>query len=135
MFQASPRASLPSPAEVQDREAARPSLPGWGARAAALVKESAPFLAVAAQFGLIVLLVLELLIESRSFGRVMKVGLVGFLVHHFLPLRWRMPFFVALSLATTMIVIGVAPAVVLVGIGLALIGLCHLPIRFAARVA
>src|SRR5215472_8905009 len=119
---------------------------------------AAPFLAIVVQFGLIVLVVNQWRLESVSLSRVMQLAFVGFIIHHLLPLRFRLPFFAALSLAAVITGVGqVGPAVIagwihgkstlngvlyqlvpgltLIGVGLFLIGLCHLPIRFSARVA
>ena len=73
--------------------------------------------------------------QNWAFNHVVILAFSGFLVHHLLPLRWRLPFFVLLSVAAVIVVFGTFPGVWLLLIGLALIGLCHLPIRFAARVA
>src|SRR5205807_2107553 len=77
--------------------------------------------------------------------------------HHLLPQRFRLPFFAMLSLVAVITAVGhigpslgvawltgkirtidffyhLLPGLTLIGIGLGLIGLCHLPIRFAARV-
>jgi cell division septal protein FtsQ len=46
------------------------------------------FLAVVVQFGLIVLIVQQWQLESLSLSRVMQLAFVGFIIHHFLPLRF-----------------------------------------------
>src|SRR6266700_2348542 len=117
----------------------------------------APFLAVVVQFGLIVLVVNQWQLESLSLSRVMQLAFVGFVIHHFLPLRFRLPFFAGLSLMAVMTGVGhlgpnviagwmhgkstlngllyhLVPGLTLIAIGLGLIGICHLPIRFGARV-
>ena len=117
----------------------------------------APFLAVVVQFGLIVLVVDQWQLESLSLSRLMQLAFVGFVIHHLLPLRFRLPFFAMLSLAVTIMVIGqmgpktwmtgltgktslsnflfhLVPGLTLIAIGLGLIGLCHLPLRFRTRV-
>ena len=94
-----------------------------------------PFLFVAAQLALVVLVVRQFRIESTAFLRVALLTAAGFLVHAWLPLGWRMPFFALLSLGALGLVMGAADGAWLVGVGLALIGACHLPVRFGARVA
>jgi hypothetical protein len=117
----------------------------------------APFFAVVVQFGLIVLVVDQWQLESLSLARLLQLAFVGFVIHHLLPLRFRLPFFAMLSLVAIVIVVGqigpktwmagltgrislqsflyhLIPGLTLIGIGLSLIGLCHLPIRFGARV-
>src|SRR6266496_3352073 len=134
-------------------EAATPPRESLGRYAIGL----APFLAVVVQFGLIVLVVNQWQLESLSLSRVMQLAFVGFVIHHFLPLRFRLPFFAGLSLMAVMTGVGhlgpnviagwmhgkstlngllyhLVPGLTLIAIGLGLIGICHLPIRFGARV-
>jgi hypothetical protein len=117
----------------------------------------APFLAVVVQFGLIVLVVNQWQLESVSLSRVMQLAFVGFIIHHSLPQRFRLPFFAILSLLAVITSVGhfgpnegrmwltgkittagflyhLIPGLTLIGIGLGLIGICHLPIRFGARI-
>src|SRR5438132_8799428 len=117
----------------------------------------AEFLVVVAQFGLVVLLVQYWQLESQLLARLMWLAFVGFVIHHLLPLRFRLPFFAMLSLFAVITAVGhlgpnmgrawltgrlttagflyhLIPGLTLVGIGLGLIGICHLPVRFAARV-
>jgi hypothetical protein len=88
----------------------------------------------------------------------MQLALAGFVIHHLLPLRFRLPFFAMLSLVATITVVGhlgpktwvngltarisfntflyhLVPGLTLIGLGLGLIGLCHLPVRWGLRVA
>jgi hypothetical protein len=120
-------------------------------------KEGVPFLAVAAQFGLIVLIVHNFQIEGRL-GPLLNICFAGFLLHHWLPARFRLPFFALLSVVATIFIlsqdslnallgidsgfcsgehlatVGTQPGLALVGIGMVLIGLCHLPVPYWARV-
>ena len=57
------------------------------------IAEVAQFLAVVAQFGLVVLLVQYWQLESQLLARLMWLAFVGFIIHHLLPLRFRLPFF------------------------------------------
>jgi hypothetical protein len=116
------------------------------------------FLAIAVQFGLIVMALDYWQLESPLVARLMQVSFAGFLVHHFLPSRFRLPFFAGLSLVAAVSAVGhfgpnvlvgwlggrmttsnflyhLLPGLSLVAIGLVLIGLCHLPIRFSLRLA
>jgi len=122
------------------------------------IAEVAQFLAVVAQFGLVVLLVQYWQLESQPLSRLMWLAFAGFVIHHLLPLRFRLPFFATLSLVAVITGVGhlgpnvfaawltgkitttgflyhLFPGLTLIGIGLGLIGICHLPIRFGARVA
>jgi hypothetical protein len=117
----------------------------------------AEFIAIVVQFGLIVLVVGDWQLENLSVSRLMQLAFVGFIIHHLLPLRFRLPFFATLSLTAVILAVGemdtrtfvggltgrvafgdfvypLIPGLVLVAIGLGLIGICHLPIRFAVRV-
>jgi hypothetical protein len=117
----------------------------------------AQFLAVVAQFGLIVVLIDYWQLESVSLAHLMQLAFAGFVIHHLLPLRFRLPFFAILSLVATITVVGhigpnmwvngvttgisvgtflyrFVPGLTLIGLGFALIGICHLPVRFTIRV-
>jgi hypothetical protein len=121
------------------------------------VSAVAPFLAVIAQFGLIVLVVADWQLESLSLSRLMDLAFVGFIIHHLLPSRFRLPFFALLSVVAVVLSVGemgshmfvngligripigdflypLIPGLALVAVGLGLIGLCHLPIRFGIRI-
>jgi len=95
----------------------------------------AKFLTVALQLGL-VLLVIHLfnIEETNGFVRLAPLIFFGFLIHAWLPRRYRLPFFLALSLAGIGVLLGIKQGVGLVGLGLILIGICHLPIAFSARI-
>lgn len=95
----------------------------------------AQFLLVASQLLLLLLVVRQFAIENKAFLRLLLLASGGFVVHAFLPFRYRLPFFVALSLAGIGAVLGPEAGTWLVGIGLLLIGACHLPISMPARVA
>src|SRR4029077_2750273 len=67
---------------------------------------SAQFLAVVVQFGLITLIVGDWQLENLSVSRLMDLAFAGFIVHHLLPLRFRLPFFAMLSLAAVVLGVG-----------------------------
>src|SRR5262249_35231264 len=87
-----------------------------------------------AEFGLLVLIIRLFELESARFGDLAVLMWIGFIIHHLLPLKLRMPFFVILSLAGLKLVAGGTIALCVLGGGLALITVCHLPIPFALRV-
>src|SRR5262245_6319702 len=94
------------------------------------------YLGLALQLGLIALVVRLFRLENPLFyERIMPLVVAGFLVHYLLPPRYRLPFFVALSLFGFHLGLGLVHTLWLVGLGLALISLCHLPLPFALRVA
>src|SRR5438477_4500833 len=117
----------------------------------------AQFSAVLAQFALIAVVIDYWQLESQLLTRLLWLAFGGFIIHHLLPQRFRLPFFAMLSLLAVISGVGhiganlgvawltgkirtidflyhLLPGLTLIGIGLGLIGLCHLPIRFAARV-
>jgi hypothetical protein len=117
----------------------------------------AQFLAVTVQFGLIALVVQYWQLENQPLSRLMWLAFAGFVIHHILQLRFRLPFFALLSIMAVIAGVGhlgpnvfagwlsgrmttgnflyrLLPGLTLSAIGLGLIGLCHLPIRFGARV-
>ena len=87
------------------------------------------------QLGLVLLVVYQYQIESRTFFTVLALAVAGFPIHAMLPAKHRMPFFVALSFAGIGLVFGLADGAWLIVLGAALIGVCHLPLRLATRVA
>jgi hypothetical protein len=92
------------------------------------------FAVVAAQLGLLVWIIRLFELESARFGDLAVLALVGFVIHHLLPLRLRLPFFVVLSLGGLYLIAHGKIALWVTGAGLVLIGICHLPIRFVLRV-
>ena len=88
-----------------------------------------------AQLGLLVLIVKLYRIEARPFRVVFAIACCGFVVHHFLPRKFKLPFFVFLSAATMAVTLGTVNALLVIGTGLVLVGLCHLPVRWAWRFA
>jgi len=94
------------------------------------------FLGISAQLALLFVLLRLFEIEpGAGLPRILPVVFAGFVVHAALPVSWRLPFFLLLSLSVIVMVLGPVPAALLVGIGLCLIGLCHLPIPFPARIS
>jgi D-alanyl-lipoteichoic acid acyltransferase DltB (MBOAT superfamily) len=85
--------------------------------------------------GLAVLLIQQYRIENRTFFYVAALAGAGFAVHALLPLSYRLLFFVSLSFAGFALAFTIPDAAWLLGIGLSLIALCHLPVRFWVRVA
>jgi hypothetical protein len=92
------------------------------------------FLVLTGQLGLLLLVLRQFQIESNAFLRVAALAFGGFAIHYFLPHRFRPPFFLFLSLSSIAIVFGLLAGAWLVGIGLILIGICHLPLPFYGRV-
>ncbi len=94
------------------------------------------FFAIAAQLALLVLVMHAYQIENRAFfHNILLLALLGFFIHHFLPAGWRLPFFLLLSVGGISGVLGAVNAAWLIGAGLVLVAVCHLPVRFGVRVA
>lgn len=94
------------------------------------------FLAIAGQLGLLAAVMRMSYLEHQAFyTNVMLLTLYGFIIHYFLPLPYRLPFFILLSLGAIFGVFGLADGAWLMGISLGLIGICHLPIPFWSRLA
>ena len=74
-------------------------------------------------------------IEGAPFLRVFALASAGFAINLVLPAALRLRFFVLLSLGGAFLIFTPSDAAWLIASGLALIGLCHLPIAFRARVA
>ncbi len=74
-------------------------------------------------------------IEGTPFLRMFALASAGFAINLVLPAELRLRFFVLLSLGGAFLIFSPADAAWLIAAGLALIGLCHLPIAFRARVA
>ena len=98
--------------------------------------EISNFLSVAAQLGLLVLVFRQFRLENQAlYHNLVLLTFYGFLIHYFLPVRYRLPFFLLLSLAAITGILGFVNGLWLIGIGLGLIGICHLPIPYSTRVA
>jgi D-alanyl-lipoteichoic acid acyltransferase DltB (MBOAT superfamily) len=82
----------------------------------------------------IALVVYQFRIESDAFFRLVLLTIAGFCVHYFLPLRYRLGFFVCLSLVAIGLLLGLHAAAWLIGMSLCLIGVCYLPIPLRLRV-
>lgn len=91
------------------------------------------YLVILAQLGLLLVLLRQFQIESGAFLRLAMLAFVGFAIHAWLPLAWRLPFFALLSLAGIGLVMGLENALWLISIGLGLIAICHLPFSFGVR--
>src|SRR5262245_36163863 len=89
----------------------------------------------AAQLALVLIIIYRYQLESRTFFYVMLLGAAGFVVHALLPLQYRLPFFVLLSIAAIGVALGPLDGIFLLTLGLVLIGICHLPLRMAFRVS
>jgi hypothetical protein len=111
-----------------DLKSSAPALGRWP------VAGPLPFGLVAAQFALMVLIVRLFELEGAAFADLLALAWVGFILHHFLPARYRLPFFAGLSVASLPLVLGFRPAAGVLACGCILIGVCHLRASFRMRV-
>jgi D-alanyl-lipoteichoic acid acyltransferase DltB (MBOAT superfamily) len=91
------------------------------------------FAILGVQLSLVLLLLRQYQIEGAAFVRLAAFAFVGASVHALLAPRHRLWFFVALSVAGIVLVLGPGNAAWLIGIGLILIGICHLPVAASVR--
>ncbi|MEP6732952.1 MAG: hypothetical protein ABJE10_20080 [bacterium] len=98
-------------------------------------QELAKLVPILVQLALAALVIRQFQLENRTFYNVFLLAAVAFPIHAALPLKLRMPFFAALSLAGIGLVFGPRDGAMLILAGLLLIGACHLPLRFSLRVA
>ncbi len=92
-------------------------------------------LAIAVQLALFVFVIERRFeVESPAFRQIVRLAAAGFVIHALLPRRFRLPFFALLSVAGIFLVLGAGAAAWVLGMGLGLLGICHLPVSFGARV-
>jgi D-alanyl-lipoteichoic acid acyltransferase DltB (MBOAT superfamily) len=93
------------------------------------------FALVAVQLVLLLVLLRQFAIEGTVFVQLMAFAFVGFAVHAFLPMPWRLPFFAGLSVASLPFVLGLVNAAWIVAVGGLLVGICHLRLAIRWRIA
>lgn len=92
-------------------------------------------LIVSIQVALVLLAVYRFrIVENFGFTDIVPLVMAGYLIHAVLPMRYRQTFFLLLSLAAIMIILPFPYNVILIFSGLGIIGICHLPIPYVARV-
>lgn len=74
-------------------------------------------------------------IGGESFALVMTLAVPAFLLHALLPLRYRLTWYLAVSLTGIALVLGPADALWLIAIVCGFVAICHLPIALSGRVA
>jgi hypothetical protein len=93
------------------------------------------FLVVCGELALVLVAVrLFKIEEQRSFFVLMCLAAGGFVVHAWLPTRFRLAFFCLLSLAAVVLLLGWTDGAWVLGIGGGLIGICYLPVPLLFRV-
>lgn len=105
---------------------------GVGARDMAAVLR---FGVVLGQVALFALVMRTFQIENPAYyQQIVPLTVFGFVVHHLLPDRYRLPFFVALSVAGLLAVLGALNALWVVAVVLAFAGVSRLPVSFTGRI-
>ena len=103
-------------------------------RAPDLRREGLRFTTLLLQASLLYLVVRAYELESAAFHDFLfGIIVTGFVMQHFVAARNRMALFVALSIAAMLCILGPANGLIALGIGLVLIGICHLPISLLWR--
>ncbi len=110
------------------------------------VAEIAGVMAVFLQVALVAVVMIAGGLETAALRRIVVIAAGAFVIHHFLPARFRLPFFVLVSLGGLAVVMGGVPGrhlpdltlalprtAAIVAVGAGLIGLCHLPIAVWKR--
>jgi D-alanyl-lipoteichoic acid acyltransferase DltB (MBOAT superfamily) len=110
-------------------------LPAWARAAFADRRTLAQAAAVAGQFLLLLWLANAFALENRAFHHTLLwLTFFGFVIHHLLPPPLRLPFFSLLSAVAIFAILGLTPALWLLGAAALLIGVTYLPIPFGWRV-
>lgn len=92
------------------------------------------FFTISLQLGVLVLIIEQFQLENQAFFHNLNLLIFyGFIIHYFVPANYRMAFFLLLSWAAILGILGVTTGLWLIVIGLGLIGICHLPISFVTR--
>lgn len=94
------------------------------------------YLFLIAELALIVFAIYTFQIErDQGLLKILPLILGGFILNLALPVRFRLPLFLALSLISFCLILGIAKAALVILIGLSLLSICHLPIAFPGRIA
>ena len=106
--------------------------PGQGGRSTATTSSFAAYLLLLGQLGLIVLIAHLYQLEDAGFRNLLAMAGGSFAVHYWLPGSLRVPAFVVCSLGGLLVLLGVADAGWLFGVGMVLILCCRLPCAMVA---
>lgn len=121
---------------MQDHHATSRSTAPDETNAVTVSERAAKLLMLLCELVLVAAVVFLFNIEGhRHFFPVFCVIVGGFVIHTWLPMRFRIHFFALLSITCVMFVLGAANGLRVLGAGGALIGICYLPISFRKRLA
>jgi hypothetical protein len=93
------------------------------------------FLSILLGLSLLGVVIRQFHLETQAvYDNIIPLVSYGFLIHYLLPARYRLPYFLLLSLAALVGILGLTNSVWLLAIGLSLVGLAHIPVRHGIRV-
>ena len=93
------------------------------------------FLALAGQLAVVLAVFVVFRVDEGGFLRMAAATCGAFLVHYWLPFRWKEPWWIAASWGGAVVLLGPVVAGLIVGIGLAIFAVLALPIAFRYRLA
>ena len=93
------------------------------------------FLALAGQLAAVLAVFIVFRVDEGGFLRMAAATCGAFLVHYWLPFRWKEPWWIAASWGGAVVLLGPLVAGLIVGIGLAIFAVLALPIAFRYRLA
>ncbi len=123
-FQSAPRSR-------QESERARPGL--FAGEPETCRRQALPFLRTMVALALLFTLFKRYQIEGRAFLSLAGLALVALPFHYLAPFRWKQRIFVAVSIGGLYGVFGTQVASIVVGLAIALIGICFLPVSWVLR--
>jgi D-alanyl-lipoteichoic acid acyltransferase DltB (MBOAT superfamily) len=94
----------------------------------------AQYAAILAQLALILLVFRAFHLEERAFLRLGAIMAAGFAVQYWLPLRWREPFCITVSIAGAFVLLEPAPALMLMAVGAVFFAIVASPLSYRMRV-
>ncbi|MFO0954409.1 MAG: hypothetical protein U0835_25265 [Isosphaeraceae bacterium] len=93
------------------------------------------FLQILAHLGLLFALFKVYDVETRVFQRLLIVTIAALPAHYLAPFRWKKPVFLGASLLALACAFDAATTLTVAGVAAVLIGVCYLPLAWAARAA
>jgi hypothetical protein len=91
------------------------------------------FLALAGQLAVLLAVFVVFRVDEGGFLRMAAVTAAAFLVHYWLPFRWKEPWWILASAGGSAVLLGPVVAGLIFGIGLAIFGILALPLAFRYR--
>src|SRR3982751_5543282 len=124
---------LPGPSRLAAANAAAGPAAAEQKRIAHATVDVVKFGALAGQLALLLAVFAVLRVDEGGFLRMAAASFGAFLVHYWLPFRWKEPFWIAASMAGAALLVGPVVAGLIVAIGLVFFGIIALPVAFRIR--